>query len=167
MPSIFIYALSRIILAAMPKARFPNLNRIVLKMAGAKIGKRAKIYSNIRLARTVKLVVGNDSFVGERTTFTGGVGSSVTIGEMCDISDNVHFFTGTHLIDTTSSRTAGEGYSADILVGSGVWIGYGSLILPGVTIGDKSLVAAGTVVHKSVPSRTIVGGNPMNVIRKI
>jgi maltose O-acetyltransferase len=50
-------------------------------------------------------------------------------------------------------------------VGNGVWIGFGAMILPGIHIGDKSIIAAGSVVTKNVPPRTIVGGNPAKIIK--
>jgi len=167
MVSLTCYILGRIILVLAPKARLPYINKFALKLCGAEIGCRTKIYSSIKVARMVKLIVGNDTFVGEHAVVTGGVGSLVKIGNDCDISDHVRFVTGTHVIDAEGKRVAGHGYSLDIFVGNGVWIGYGALILPGVTIADKSLIAAGTVVHKNVPPKTIVGGNPMVVIRNI
>ena len=161
------YLLGKTILLISPKARWPGVNRLALRLCGAEIGCRTKIYSSIKLARMVKLVIGQDTFVGENAVITGGGGSLVKIGTDCDISDHVRFVTGTHVINKDGKRVAGHGYSRDIFVGNGVWIGYGALILPGVTIGDMALIAAGTVVHKNVPPRTIVGGSPMIVIRNI
>ena len=134
---------------------------------GAKLGGKTVIYSSIKVARTIKLTVGAESFIGSRSIFTGGAGSSVSIGSHCDISDNVHFVTGTHEIDVIGKRTAGKGYAKNIFVGDGVWVGYDALILPGVTIGDKAIVAAGTVVHKNVAARTVVAGSPMQIIREL
>jgi len=91
----------------------------------------------------------------------------VSIGNYCDISDNVHFVTGTHEIATSGNHRAGKGYSKNIVVGDGVWIGYNSLILPGVTIGDKAIIGAGTIVHKQVPPNVVVAGNPMKLIRNL
>ncbi len=54
----------------------------------------------------------------------------------------------------------------DTVVGNDVWIGYDSLILPGVRIGDGAIVAARSVVTRDVPPYTIVGGNPAKLIRK-
>ena len=54
----------------------------------------------------------------------------------------------------------------DIVIGNGVWIGFGALTLPGVKIGDKCIVGAGCVVSKDVPDESIAIGNPM-IIRKI
>jgi acetyltransferase-like isoleucine patch superfamily enzyme len=54
-----------------------------------------------------------------------------------------------------------------IHIGKNVWLGAGAIILPGVTVGENSIVAAGAVVTKDVPSNTIVGGVPARVIKKI
>ncbi|AHI52386.1 CatB-related O-acetyltransferase [Spiroplasma culicicola] len=52
------------------------------------------------------------------------------------------------------------------VIGNDVWIGYGSIIMPGVTIGNGSIIAAGSVIVKDVEPYTIVGGNPAKLIRK-
>jgi acetyltransferase-like isoleucine patch superfamily enzyme len=58
-------------------------------------------------------------------------------------------------------------YPAPISVGNKVWIGAGVIVLPGVTIGDNAIIAAGAVVTTDVPADTIVGGVPAKVIKKI
>ena len=57
-------------------------------------------------------------------------------------------------------------YKGDTVVGNDVWIGYDSLIMPGVTIGDGAIIAARSVVVKNVAPYTVVGGNPAKEIRK-
>ena len=54
-----------------------------------------------------------------------------------------------------------------IHIGRNVWLGAGAIILPGVTIGDNSIVGAGSVVTKDVPANVIVVGNPAHVLRQI
>jgi acetyltransferase-like isoleucine patch superfamily enzyme len=53
------------------------------------------------------------------------------------------------------------------VLGDNVWIGRAAIVLPGVTIGDHSMVAAGSVVTKDVPPRVVVAGNPAKVVREI
>jgi maltose O-acetyltransferase len=54
-----------------------------------------------------------------------------------------------------------------INIGNDVWISGSSVILPGITIGDNSIVAAGSVVKKDVPANTIVAGNPAKILKSI
>ncbi|MBE9013529.1 CatB-related O-acetyltransferase, partial [Pseudanabaenaceae cyanobacterium LEGE 13415] len=54
----------------------------------------------------------------------------------------------------------------DTIIGNDVWIGYESMIMPGVKIGDGAVIAAKSVVVKDIPAYAIVGGNPATVIRK-
>ena len=64
-----------------------------------------------------------------------------------------------------NKRFNSQGSSHPIIIGDNVWIGTGTIILPGVTIGDGAIVAAGSVVNKSVPENCIYGGNPAELIR--
>jgi galactoside O-acetyltransferase len=57
--------------------------------------------------------------------------------------------------------------TASVKIGSNVWIGSGAIILPGVTIGDDSIVAAGAVVRSDVPSGVLVAGVPARVVRSL
>ena len=59
-----------------------------------------------------------------------------------------------------------EGAVRPIVVGERCFVGGGAMILPGVTIGDEAIIAAGAVVTQDVPPRTIVGGNPARIIRR-
>jgi acetyltransferase-like isoleucine patch superfamily enzyme len=167
MTDIIFRLIARIILRISPIGRFPKWNQLVFRLLGVKAGVNTKIYSNVRVARKLKVTVGCHTFIGNRTTFSGGAGSSIKIGDYCDISDNVHFVTGSHEIDNSGIRSAGLGYTKNIVVENGAWIGYNALILPGITIGKGAIIGAGTVVHKDVQPRTIVAGNPMRIIRQI
>ncbi len=81
------------------------------------------------------------------------------------IGPNVGMYTAGHSIQPVD-RTK-DGYAIPITIGDDVWIGGGCTILAGVTIGDNSIVAAGSVVTKDVPSNTIVAGNPAKRIKDI
>ena len=64
-------------------------------------------------------------------------------------------------------RAKGIEYAWPITIGNHVWIGGGTKILGGVTIGDYAVIAAGSVVNKDIPAHVLAGGNPCRVIRKI
>ena len=90
----------------------------------------------------------------------------IIIGDNVMVGPRVSFFTAGHPTDATVRNKELE-FGLPIVVEDNVWIGGNSTVLPGVTIGKNSIIAAGAVVTKDVPSNTIVGGNPAKVIRQI
>lgn len=90
----------------------------------------------------------------------------VHIGDHVMFGPNVVVSTATHPMDP-EQRQKGLETAHPILIGNNVWIGMGAQILPGVTIGDNSVVGAGAVVTRSVPANTVVGGVPAKVIKVI
>ncbi len=87
----------------------------------------------------------------------------ITIGDCVQVTENVWFYThgGGNAI---RCQIPDFDCFGKIVIEDWAYIGSGSIILPGVTIGEGALVAAGSVVTKSVPARTVVGGNPARVI---
>src|SRR4051812_39095391 len=85
------------------------------------------------------------------------------------IGDDVGIGAHAHLIAHDASHKRFIGYTrvGRITIGNKVFIGQRSMILPGVTVGDNVIIAAGAVVTKDVPSGTIVAGNPAKVIREL
>jgi maltose O-acetyltransferase len=154
------------VLKITPLILFPKLNITLNKLLGYDIEKTARIYSSVQIMGKICVKIGANTFIGHETIITGG-GANITIGSNCDISDRVAIFCGTHIIDPIGDRSAGQGLGKDIIIEDGVWIGFGALILPGIKIGKKAIIAAGTVVNKNVQEFTIVGGNPMRVIKSI
>lgn len=92
--------------------------------------------------------------------------NKITIGDNVMVGPRVSFYTAGHPTDAEIRNEALE-FGLPITVKDNVWIGGNVVILPGVTIGKNSIVAAGAVVTKDVPDNVIVGGNPARVIREI
>lgn len=88
----------------------------------------------------------------------------IFIGDGSLIGHNVVLATLNHAMDPEDRATM---IPAPIHIGKRVWIGANATVLPGVTIGDGAIVAAGAVVTKDVPENTVVGGVPARVMRKI
>ncbi|NLW79456.1 MAG: sugar O-acetyltransferase [Ruminococcaceae bacterium] len=90
----------------------------------------------------------------------------VEIGDHCMLAPRVCIYTATQSLDYRE-RIAGKEFGRPVKLGDNVWVGGNAVILPGVTIGDDVVVAAGAVVTKDVPANTIVAGNPARVIRRL
>ena len=113
---------------------------------------------------------GNNIHIGEgffsNTNLVILDGAEVTIGDNVYISPGVGIYTAGHPLDVRR-RNAGLEYAYPIKIGNNVWIGAQSIILPGITIGDNTVIAAGTVVNCDIPSGMLVAGNPCKFIREI
>lgn len=117
------------------------------------------------------LVVGRDVYIGKNVTLEvdGAIGDGVLIANMVGIigrRDHDHTELG---VNIRRSRWVGDfpdDLSQQTIIGSDVWIGYGAVVLSGVTIGDSSIVAAGSVVTSDVPPNSIVAGNPAKFMRQ-
>lgn len=92
--------------------------------------------------------------------------NKISIGDNVMVGPRVSFYTEGHPTDA-EVRVKELEFGLPIVIEDNVWIGGSASILPGVTVGENSIVAAGAVVTKDVPNNTIVGGNPARVIRKI
>ena len=88
----------------------------------------------------------------------------ITIGKGTWIAPNVGLITANHCVDNLEEHEQ----AADIVIGENCWIGMNSMILPGVTLGNKTVVGAGSVVTKSFPhGNCIIAGNPARVLREL
>lgn len=90
----------------------------------------------------------------------------IYIGDKTMIGPNVTIATAGHPI-LPSLREKAMQYNIDVHIGRNVWIGAGAVILPGITIGDNSVIGAGSIVTKDVPANVVAVGNPCRVMREI
>ena len=144
----------------LPPSRCYSLKRALLKWIGVRVGK------NVRVMRIqiwgVSVEIGDNTFIGNDAYITGASETRVLIGKNCDISDRVNILTGSHFLGTIN-QAAGEGYGKDVIIGDGVWIGLGATIMPGVTIGKGSVIAACACVKDNVDSAIMVAGIPAKI----
>ncbi len=128
---------------------------------------------SIQYGRHVKL--GKNTFVNLGATFLDS--NNITLGNYVAVGPNVQFITDTHPIrpedrflppvKDSPLPFAVANLALPITVGDYAWIGAGAILMPGVTIGEASVVAAGAVVTKDVPARTVVAGNPARFLRSV
>lgn len=108
--------------------------------------------------------------VGERTFINYGAAfldcAKVTIGDEVQIATNVQLLTATHPLDAAARRAAWES-AQPITIEDGAWLGGGVIVCPGVTIGENTVVGAGSVVVKDLPAGVLAVGNPARVVRDL
>lgn len=151
------------VFALLPATRCFSLKSFLMRWAGADVGLNVRIASSARFFLTGKLTIGDGTWVGHETLIVGG-DADVTIGSNVDIGPRVSIVTGSHELFSSRGRAAGRGYSLPVHVGQGVWVGAGATILGGVQVGECSMIAAGAVVRREVPSGCVVGGVPARMI---
>ena len=96
-------------------------------------------------------------------------GAGIVIEDDVLIGSGVHFYTVNHRFEDVERPIIEQGHtrSREISLKRGCWIGANAILLPGVTIGENSVIGAGSVVTKSVPPFSIAVGNPARVIRSV
>ena len=130
--------------------------RDFVNIFGCKIGKNCKIAAFVEIQKDVK--IGDNCAIEAFTFIPSGV----------KIEDEV--FIGPHVCFTNDKkpRAVNPGWKTiPTTVKKGASIGAGSIVLCGITIGEKAMVAAGSVVTKDVPPNTLVSGNPAKIVEKI
>ena len=112
---------------------------------------------------------GSNIYLGERVYFNFNCVvldvCEVRIGDSCFFGPAVQIYTGTHPLDATLRRT--QEFGKPVKIGSDVWVGGGAIICPGVTIGSRSVIGAGSVVTRNIPDGVVAAGNPCRVMRDV
>jgi len=131
----------------------------VLRLFGAQIGANTFFDSGFRMLNPQKVQVGKGCTFGHRMKIWAF--NHVEIGHYCQTACDLLIISGGH--DTASFAPLITGQ--EVKIGNGVWIGARVTILGGVNIGYGAIIAAGSLVNRSVPPMTIVGGVPAKVIK--
>lgn len=110
--------------------------------------------------------IGRESLVGEYSVIRGSGG--VTIGDRVYLSPAVHIYSSNHIFDDPDVCFIEQGVTAEgVVIEDECWIGAQAVILDGVRVGRRSVVAAGSVVTEDVPPHTVVAGVPARVVRDL
>lgn len=155
----------RLFLAIIPETRGFGLKRALYRWAGAKIGIGVKINSSARISGIGKLSIGDNTWIGPEAMII--CSSEISIGENCDIAPRVFIGDGTHTITPGAERIAGKDLVKPIHIGDGCWLCVNSTVLPGVTIGNRCVVAAGAIVNKDCGDKKMVAGVPARIIKSL
>lgn len=131
----------------------------------SKIGKRVVFYPNIWVFTGRNLVLGDDVDLatGVLITTDGGV----SIGDRTLVGYGTKILSSNHNVPKLPNRIFDSGHTkAPVVIENDVWLGANCIILPGVTIGEGAIIAAGSVVTKNVPANVFVGGIPAKIIKE-
>ena len=153
------------IMKLLPETSCFGLKRFLWRWAGAKRGRNVRICSSAFVIGSGELEIGDDSWIGHQVYIE--TSSKVEIGSHVDIAPRVYIGTGTHEIDATGEHSAGEGMSKPIMIEDGVWLGANAMVLPGVTIGMKSVIGAGAVVTRDIDALKVAIGLPAKHTRSL
>ena len=151
-----------------------NLNRLTFndadevralfsELIGKKVDDSFVLIPPFYTAGGVDISVGRNVFVNQNCTFYDLGGLDIADDVM--IGPNVSIITSGHPIEPSRRRAFTT--AKPIVIERNVWIAAGATIIGGVTVGENSVVGAGSVVTRNVPPNTLVGGNPAGVIRLI
>jgi maltose O-acetyltransferase len=158
------YIVGRIV-SLLPPTRVYRLKARLWNLAGIAVAPSAMIVSSACFSTSGRISIGERSYIGEEVLIVSGE-APIVIGNDVDIAPRVIIVAGAHEIDMQGPRSAGRTHSKPITVHDGVWIGAGSTVLGGVAIGNKAVVAAGSVVTRDVPPYCLVAGVPAKITRK-
>ncbi len=134
----------------------------VLRLLGMDV-QRSSINAHVFLGGR-RISIGRDCFVNYGVFIDNA--APVRIGDRVSFGQGVRLVTGTHELGTTDRR-AGPYTSEPVVIEDGAWIGAYATVLPGVTVGRGSLVAAGALVTRDVPPDTLVAGVPAAAVRAL
>jgi maltose O-acetyltransferase len=158
--------LVNLFLALLPPSRCFALRCVLLRWAGLELEPDVKFCGRGWIYGRGRLLIGDATWLSPGVIVHTHAEVDITIGSRCDIGPGVEFILGTHKIGS-ANRRAGEGAARPITVGDGCWIGARTLILGGVSIGEGSIIAAGSVVTHDVPPNTLGAGVPASVKRQL
>ncbi|MGW1071889.1 sugar O-acetyltransferase [Streptomyces sp. NPDC002537] len=142
--------------------RSPEERRELLEQLLGSVGEGARIRAPFHCDFGSYITIGAGAFVNFGAVFLDA--APITIGAYAQIGPNVQLLTPIHEMDAERRREGWE-KALPVTIGDNVWLGGGVIVCPGVTIGADTVVGAGAVVTKDLPSGVLAVGNPARVVR--
>jgi maltose O-acetyltransferase len=138
--------------------------RSLLQDLLGQIGENVTIWTPFNCIYGENIYIGNDVFFNLNCMIIDN--NRVEIGDHVMFGPGIQIYTAAHPLDA-ESRNQGWEITKPITIGNSVWIGGSAILLPGVKIGERSVIGAGAVVTKDVPPEVVVAGNPARIIQEI
>lgn len=142
---------------------FQGREDVIRELFGS-AGKDAWVESNFRCDYGTQIALGDYVFINYDCIFLDI--APIAIGNRAYIAPRVCIYTVNHPTVPEVRNTDLE-YGRPVVIEDNVWIGGNAVILPGVTVGEGAVIAAGSVVTRDVPPRVVAGGNPCRIIRPL
>lgn len=147
-----------------------RIRRFLWRVLGVDYEHMMRVVDHVYVSESEVAQLNSHSYNNHAKIYTWGDGE-LSVGKYCSISYDVRFILddGSHqynLISNYPFKSNEIGPKKGIKIGNDVWIGMGSIILPGVEIGDGATIAAGSVVSRDIEPYTLVGGIPARFIRE-
>ena len=136
----------------------------VQKMLG-NLGRGSFLSHGVVVTCPKMVFVGDEVSISPQVWLGASSQGSISIGDRCAIASGTRIVTATH--DPNVLPVSKIGINKNVTIGNDVWIGTAAIILPGVTIHDGAIIAAGAVVTKDVAADCMVGGCPARLIKKL
>lgn len=145
---------------------YTTINMVVGRKK-AKIGYATKVHPTVIMRQGERIEIGDHCLINHNNVLQAGKEfGKIKIGDYVHTGANVMMFAFNHSIDDLEVPSVLQDYyDADICIEDDVWIGAGSVIVAGVTVGKGSVIGSNSVVTKDIPPYSIVTGVPANVIR--
>ena len=157
-----------LLMAILPNSGCQGLKAKLYRWAGAKVGKDVEFFQGIKVQGIGELEIQDKAFIGHEVLFMLNEGSKIVVEESAVVSTRTMIMTGFHPIEPEGERIIGrEGTCSTVRICRGAAVLAGCNVLPGVTVGEMALVAAGATVAKDVEHRTMVGGCPAKLIKRL
>ena len=149
------------LLAILPNSGSQQMKARLLRWAGVKVGKNVEVFQGVKIQGIGEVEIGDKAFIGHEALLMVNEGSKITIEANAIVSSRTTIITGFHDITTGGERILSRtGTTSTVVIGKGCCVLANSAVLPGVTVGEMSIVAAGSVVTKGVEPYTMVAGVP-------
>lgn len=160
--------LVNLLMALLPNSGCQKFKAQLFRWAGAKVGKDVEFFQGIKVQGIGELEIGDRAFIGHEVLLMLNEGSKIIIEDNAIVGSRSILITGFHPIEPEGDRILGRsGTSSIVKIGKGCSVSTSCIVLPGVSVGEMSIVAAGATVSKDVEPYTLVGGCPAKFIRSL
>lgn len=160
--------LVNLLMEILPSSGLQKFKAKLFRWAGVKVGNNVEFFQGVKIQGIGEVEIGDDAFIGHEVLFMVNEGSKIVVEDEAIVGSRSIVITGFHPITPDGKRILSrEGTSSTVVIGRGCSVSTNCTVLPGVTVGEMSIVAAGATVAKDVELYTLVGGCPAKYIKNL